>query len=212
MPNQLPPPRPFHWTMKPFESAGTTMRRLPDGRLRLTIKHNIIKGVTPEMLHWWFSHLDEAMQYRGQAYPRYPLWHPLDHIHWEFAGRAPDNSAGPGAKFHIVEAFNRNPKFKVDTVDLIERNDVGGITLVQHRFGVEVFRLAHTFTPVPRGTLYESVMTVGTDHPWIGFVFNRFVRPRLFSDAMARAWLKHNVEEVGNFEVLLPDLYAAHHP
>jgi hypothetical protein len=37
---------------------------------------------------------------------------------------------------------------------------------------------------------------------------NRFVRPRLFPDDKARAWLRHNVEEVGNFEFFLPELYA----
>jgi len=30
----------------------------------------------------------------------------------------------------------------------------------------------------------------------------------LFPDDKARAWLRHNVEEVGNFEFFLPALYA----
>jgi hypothetical protein len=36
------------------------------------------------------------------------------------------------------------------------------------------------------------------------------IRGRLFTEAMGRAWLKHNVEEVGNLEFFLPALYAAH--
>jgi hypothetical protein len=31
----------------------------------------------------------------------------------------------------------------------------------------------------------------------------------VFPDAMGSAWLKHNVEEVGLLEALLPPLYAA---
>ncbi|HMO56576.1 MAG TPA: hypothetical protein PKA05_19390 [Roseiflexaceae bacterium] len=34
------------------------------------------------------------------------------------------------------------------------------------------------------------------------------ILPRIaLPNDMARAWLKHNVEEVGNFENFLPDLY-----
>ena len=33
---------------------------------------------------------------------------------------------------------------------------------------------------------------------------------RVYTEAMARVWLKHNVEEVGNFEFFLPALHAAH--
>jgi hypothetical protein len=36
------------------------------------------------------------------------------------------------------------------------------------------------------------------------------IRRRAFTEAMGRAWLKHNVEEVGNLEFFLPALYAAH--
>ena len=32
--------------------------------------------------------------------------------------------------------------------------------------------------------------------------------PMVFGDLMGPAWLKHNVEEVGNFEHFLPALFA----
>ena len=41
-------------------------------------------------------------------------------------------------------------------------------------------------------------------------VFNSHIRPRIFSDEMARAWLQHHVEEIGNLENFLPALYAQH--
>lgn len=51
-------------------------------------------------------------------------------------------------------------------------------------------------------------MVVGRDS-LVGRMFlNRIVLPGLvMSDDMGRAWLRHNVEEVGNFERFLPALY-----
>jgi len=50
---------------------------------------------------------------------------------------------------------------------------------------------------------------IGVDAGFIGKQLNRFVRPMLFSDAAARAWLTHNVEEVSMFEHMLPRLYES---
>ena len=38
---------------------------------------------------------------------------------------------------------------------------------------------------------------------------NSIVDRRVFSERHGHAWLKHNVEEVGLFEQMLPPLYAA---
>jgi hypothetical protein len=48
---------------------------------------------------------------------------------------------------------------------------------------------------------------VGSDLPILGRLINRFVRPVFCPDAQAHAFLTHDVEEVGNFESFLPDLY-----
>jgi hypothetical protein len=50
---------------------------------------------------------------------------------------------------------------------------------------------------------------IGAEHLLVQPWFNALVRPRVFSEDMARAWLLHNVEEVGNFEFFLPELYEA---
>ena len=134
------------------------------------------------------------MEHMGQTYPRYLVWHPIDHIHYELARRAPDGTAGPGAQFHIVEALRANLDYLVDSVADVPKNDDSGITLSVRKFGVEVVRLEHTFTPVPEGTLFKSRTRVVT---------------KAVPEAMGRAWLKHNVEEVGNLEYFLPALYAS---
>src|SRR4051794_27246733 len=97
--------------MKPVDSARTKLRHLPDGRIELTIEHDVVRGVTPAMLLWWFTHIDPEMGYEGRTLLRYLVWHPLDHIDYAVARRASDGTAGRGARFHIQEAFGRNPDY-----------------------------------------------------------------------------------------------------
>ena len=203
-------PRPFDWSMKPLDSAETGVKTLNDGLLELTIRHAILKGVTPAMLGWWFQNIEGTMEHLGQTYPRYLVWHPIDHIHYEVVRRAPDGTAGPGARFHIVEAFGANLDYLVDSVADVPKNDDTGLILSVRKFGMEVMRLEHRFTAAPGGTQYESKMHVGTRAVPARFVVNPLIRRRVFTGAMGRAWLKHNVEEVGNLEFFLPALYAAH--
>ena len=187
-------PRPFNWTMKALDSAETGVKVLDDGRLELSIRHDILKGVTPAMLDWWFRNIEGTMEHMGQTYPRYLVWHPIDHIHFELARRAPDGSGGQGAQFHIVEALGANLDFLVDAVaDVLKGDDTGHILSVRHS-GMEVIHIEHTYTPVPEGTLFQS---------------RTHVVPKAVPEAMGRAWLKHSVEEIGNLEFFLPALHAS---
>ena len=205
----LPPERPHLGSMKPVSSARTTELQLPSGQLLLTIEHDVLRGVTPPMFRWWFENLGKTMSYRGVVYPRYLLWHPRDHIHWELAARSPSGGAGQGAQFRIVEAFAAKPEFYVDSVEYVEKLDDEGISLVRRGLGTEIFRLEHRFGIVREGASYHSRMVVGAASGVFASVFNSLVRPRVFANAMGAAWLTHNVEEVSMFEHILPALYAA---
>lgn len=207
-PVQLPAPRPVPWTMKALSTAKTELRTLADGRLYLHIRHQILRGVTPRMLVWWFSNLEGDIVVAGKTWPRYQIWHPVDHISIRYARRRPDGSIGPGAQIHIREALGGRLDYLVDVVTTIEKLDETGFVHVLRPFGLPIMRLEYTFTPVRYGTIYENSITFGPDIPLLRPFFNAVIRPRVFSDDRARAWLKHNVEEVGNFEFFLPDLYA----
>jgi hypothetical protein len=206
----IPPPRPIDWPLRPLESAETELHHLGDGRLELRIRHAPLHGITPAMLRWWFLHIEGTVEVQGRTYPRYLVWHPRDHIHWALARPAPDGSAGVGARFRIVEALGRNPAYLVDSVEEVERLDERGIALTRRLLGEEVFRLEHEFLYVPGegATRYLSCMRLGTASLLGRAVVNRVIRRRLFPEAMGRAWLRHNVEEVGTFEQFLPGLYA----
>lgn len=204
----LPPPLEIPWTMKPLESAETKLELLRDGRLRCSIVHDVIRDVTPEMIVWWLKHMDGDIEIGGRLVPRYRAWHPRDHIAVRYARLADDGSnMGPGSRVHIRERLGR--RWPVDVIDDVLRLDVGGFVHVHRQLGLEVVRMEYSFERVPGGTRYVNCLIVGMRTPIVRHLFNGAVRPRLFPDEMGRAWLLHNVEEVGNLQFFLPELYEA---
>lgn len=207
----LPAPLPLSAPLRPVRAERAVITELPHHRLRITIDHEPLLGVTPEMLLWWFSHLGDDMEYLGTVVPRYRAWHPLDHIHWELAREAPGGGANEGARFRIVEALGRDQRFYVDTVDRVEKLDSTGIRLVFRIAGAQFFQLEHTWSRAENATHYTSVMDIGGRSMLAGAI-NRHLRRRVFPPGMAEAWVKHNVEEVGILEEILPPLFTEEHP
>ena len=198
------PTLPVLYPLRPIDTASVQFTDCAHGRRRVTIDHRPLAGVTPAMLLDWFTHLDGTMRYGGQVVDRYLAWHPTDHIRWELWRAAPGGGAGEGARFHIVEAFGGNPRFRVDVVDRGEKLDVTGIRLVQRLVGVPIFALEHTWSAGVEGTHYVSVMDIGARSAAMAPV-NALLRRR-FRPAMVEAWVRHNIEEVGQLEYLLPQL------
>lgn len=203
---RLPDPLDLDWTMKSWQDAELELT-YHRSHMILTIEHELLVGVTPEMLDWWFRHIGGEMEVDGRTYSRYRVWHPRDHIDWQLVEGDPDR-VGVGARFRIVEAFDRNPAWLVDSIERVTKLDETGIRLERHILGSEVFSLEHWFSPAEGGTRYRSRMELGADTAFGRLLFNRLLRPMVFSDLMGPAWLKHNVEEVGNFERFLPELHA----
>jgi hypothetical protein len=203
----MPPPRTLPWPLKPLSSAETALDYDAQGRMVMRIRHGLLKGLTPEMVAWWFRNIGGDVEIAGRRLSRYLVWHPEDHIHWALARPGPDGGAGPGAKFRIVEAFGRNPDFYIDVVETVTRLDASGITICGHRLGLEVSRLNHDFAAVAGGTQYLSTLTIGISVPRLRAVINPLIHRALFTEAKGRAWLKHNVEEVGLLEHIVPLLH-----
>lgn len=198
---------PVLFPLRSVDTATVRYTDAPHGRRRITIDHRPLAGVTTAMLYDWFTHLDGTMAYGGETVPRYLAWHPLDHIKWELAKPSPNGRPGEGARFRIVEAFGANPDYHVDVVDRVEKLDETGIRLVTRIAGVIVFQLEHTWSAGPDCTHYVTVLDLGARSPLLRPV-NAVVNRR-FPEDMARAWVKHNIEEVGQLEYLLPALVAA---
>jgi hypothetical protein len=174
------------------------------------------------MIAWWFCHIDANMEYAGGIYPRYRVWHPYDHVYYKDITVAADGSGSAGTRRNIVEAFGANSRYFVNIIDHVVYLDESGILLSTEQasimlgsiqtplipLGAEVGTLQHDFIAAPTGVRYESRMVVGHDSLFGRLFLNQTLLPWLvMSENMGRAWLKHNVEEVGNFERFLPTLY-----
>jgi len=202
-----PEPVPLPWGLKPLGSAECGAERLPDGRLSYWIRHDIVKGVTPRMLAWWFSHLEGDVVIAGQRINRYRAWHPYDHVHASYARRLADGSVGPGAAIRLQEFLGADRHYAVDTVTDIEKLDEEGFIHNPRVHGIAgLVRMEYRFRRVDEGTLYENRLLVGGVAGW-----RRLVTPLAqrfaFDRAHGIAWLRHNIEEVGQFERFLPTLY-----
>ncbi len=111
---QPPVPLDIPWVCKSLDSAKWGVEVLSDGRLHCWIEHELVRGVTPTMLNWWFRHLEGDMLYAGQVLPRYRVWHPRDHIAIEYSQRNADGSVGVGSFIHLTEMLGANPDYLVD--------------------------------------------------------------------------------------------------
>ena len=137
---RLPPePLDIPWTCKPLDTARSGIEIMADGRTRCWIEHQLIRGVTPRMLVWWFKHLEGEMVYAGQRLTRYRVWHPRDHIAIEYSRRHADGSIGVGCVIHLTEMLGANPDYLVDVHSEILKLDEQGFI---HRPRVHGLRLA----------------------------------------------------------------------
>lgn len=204
---KTPLPRVFNWKMKTIDSAVTSLRKDKFGVLHMHIEHDVIQGVTPKMLEWWFKNIGGEMEYGGKRYPKYLVWHPLDHIHWSLANNLPDNVVGVGSRFHIVEAFGGDRKMLIDIIEEVTQLDKTGITLSGKFFGLVISGLCHKFIAVENGTKYISHLKIGSSSIPGKYIINPIIRRFIFSSSKGYAWIKHNIEEVGNFELFLPALF-----
>jgi len=202
----MPESRPVLWPLKTIESAETSVTVLETGQLEMTITHDVLRGVSPEMLRWWYGHIDGAMTYAGKTYPRYLVWHPLDHIEIRVHRKSANGIIEDAG---ITEAFGRNPACLVH-VDGAEQFQLDATTMgfKKQILWMQLTHLTNKFVAVEGGTQIHTRFLVGLPFFFGRFGMNRLLRHRIFSEEMAKAWLKHNIEEVGNLENFLPALYA----
>ena len=203
---EIPEPLPIEWIRKPVSGAKSGMEILADGRLRCWIEHDIVKGVTPAMLAWWFKNLEGDVEIDGVPHNRYRVWHPVDHLFAEYARRGPDGTVGVGSVIHLAEMLNGRPEYLVHIYTEIKKLDETGYIHEPRIHGLRLARMDYEFETVEGGTRYVNSLTFGIEGR-LGKLLNPLVRRFFFDEERGRAWIRHNVEEVGNFEFFLPDLY-----
>ncbi len=205
----LPEPLAVPWTLRPVSSADSGIEERADGRMRYWIRHDVLRGVTPRMLAWWFRHLEGTMEVHGRTLDRYRVWHTLDHVHVSYAWRRPDGTVGPGAAIRIREVLGRDRRHVVNVTSRIEQLDEEGFVHVPSLHVAPglapvpgLARMEYAFTAVPGGTRYENCLLIGGPS-----ALARLVTRLLLPGGHGERWIRHNVEEVGAFEQFLPELY-----
>lgn len=152
----------------------------------ITIDHEL-RGVTPEMLDWWWLNMGDTKRYR--------LWHPKDHIsaQWEIS---PEEDP-----FHATQLALE----KIGGLPALLRirlEDPGSILTTQTYSKAmagcvldgkdnPVTWIVHEYEPMPGGTRMRSTFRLPAKAP-------RFFREQL---------RKHCKEEMAQFPVFLPQLY-----
>ena len=204
----------FFGPMKTLESATWDVEKLPGGGLRAWIDHQPMRGVTPAAIRWWFENIDTRTTYNGSDFngpkvPAYRYWHPFDHIRVRWVKKVPgaDGRIGPGSIIHIEETIGG--RYPVDAKARVSRFDdeafnfdllVGGIA--------PVGEVLHLWSPSDAGLQFRTQVTLSARIKLIGGLLTRIARRAMFTDAMVRHWVVHNVEESGETEKFLPALYA----
>jgi len=208
MKSSAPEPLDIEWVCKAVKTARSGLEVLADGRIHCWIEHEVVRGVTPKMLVWWFQHLEGTVLLNGKRLNRYRVWHPRDHIAIEYSRRNSDGSIGVGCVIHLTEMLGANPDYLVDIRTEITKLDEEGFAHRPRFHGLRVAAMDYQFRETSAGTLYRNSLTVGARRI-LGRLVNPLIRRFVFDEARGHAWIKHNIEEVGNFESFLPQLYAS---
>jgi len=207
-----------HVEFKPETSAKwVDITRSWDGSIRVQIEHDTIKGCTPEMMRWWFENLAmtttwNGVDFSGPEVTFYHLWHHRDHIAVTPLTTGHDgavnNGFAPGAVSMIQEQFNDH-HFRVEATVYTVRLDHQEFTFLIKKFGLTVGHIVHLYSPAPDGINFYAETKMGFSMPLIGWLLNWLIIPWAFSRKTAENWVKHNIEETGRSEAIIPPLYAA---
>ena len=221
----MPQERKFEWELKPVSSVHWGQVKNKSGQLCVVLEHSLLRGVTSEMIAWWFKNfanlmvtLKDVEGYEGKKVPAYLLWHPSDHVNAQFKGNlGENNSARAGAKIHIKETMQyKKYGFKYPVDQELEifycENDGWGMGKRIPFLGTMIF-LRISFKDVYEdgkiiGARYHYEVVAGTNKQhFIAKAINKKMVGG-YTAEFWEAWITHNTIEVGVFENFLPVLFS----
>ena len=157
-----------------------------DGGWEIIANHEI-QGVTPEMLDWWWDHIDTT--------ERYKLWHPTDHQSFEWLVSPANGHIG--AVQRIEESFGNIPS---TPIEIRWEDPKGALTEYDHVllasskiYGERAADLMHEYEVASFGTRLRT----------------HFHFPPGAPKEFVKAVYQHNKEEMRYFSTFLPDLYRS---
>ena len=204
----------------PFKSETTAkwcnIKRKWNGSILVQIEHDTIKGVNPEMMQWWFENLSQTTRWNGIDFSgpeifNYHLWHHRDHIAVTPLNNAIDGRINrgflEGCDSKIEEIFNE-VHFHVNTRMHTTKLDDKEFTFLIKAAGLTIGHITHLYTQENNGLAFYAETEIGCQIPIIGWFLNCLILPFIYNKKTGMHWIKHNIEETGRTEDILPILYA----
>ena len=199
--------RPKFWGYPSVKDATYKVEVMNDGKLLIELKHPILKGVTPEMLAWWYRYLGSGkVTIEGKVYDFYHLFHLSEHGQTRVVEPSFDGSEGMGVG-SVVYRQEKFGTFLSKGKGRVLAYSTNGFTVTPILGPLELGKIEHTFEAVPEGTLYKVKTILGSDAPVIGAFLSFYLRAKQFPPELVNEWIRHQVEEVGSLQHFLPKLY-----
>ncbi len=221
----MPKPREFGWNLKSLDTTRFEIIERPNGQFCAVLNHSLIRGVTSEMIHWWFQNfpnlkvtLEDTPGYEGHTVDGYLLWHPSDHCRAVLRGKVGAGGlAQAGAKIRIQEAMQHSTygmTYPADAeLDIFYcENDGWAMGKSMPFLGKVMCLRIHYKDVIENGQIigvqyhYEVVIGATGDNPLARFINRRIAGQ--YSPEFFAAWHLHNTIEVGTFENFLAPLFA----
>jgi DAPG hydrolase PhiG domain len=161
--------------------------RKSEGKTIDLIMDHELPNVTPEMLDWWWDHIDTTA--------RYKLWHPKDHKSFRWV-TAPDHPH-VGKIQEVIETIKGIPtllriRWEEPAKNLIPTSyDHILFASILNRKEESIAGLVHEYQSISTGIRVRSTFRLPAKTPqWF-----------------LRGLSKHNLEEMAQFSEFLPDLF-----
>jgi hypothetical protein len=157
----------------------------------LVVEHEL-RGVEPEMIDWFWVYLFEAEGGREERNRRYRLWHPRDHVSFEWEEG--------GVVHRVVERIGETPPVEMRMrPENPEETPLPRSTPYRHAVASSILDrnarpigwVMHEYDGTPLGTRMRSTFRLPSS-------LLRVVRDSLH---------RHCLEEMGEFTRFLPELY-----
>ena len=154
----------------------------------LIVEHEL-SGVSPEMIDWWWDHIDNSERYR--------LWHPKDHKSFESEISPANVKDHVGAIHRVVETIEGRPTTlrirweNPDSIPIKAEFTHKNAASVLNNKDKPISWVLHEYHSIPNGTHLRSTFRLPAQIP------NSFIEHLR----------KHNIEEIGHFTEFLPRLY-----
>lgn len=200
----------FFGPMKGLDSAKHEITLLANGRVQATIEHDPMRGVSAEMLRWWWENIDTTTTWNGRTFggppvPVYRYWHPFDHIRAKWVRRVngSDGRLGPGSLIRIEE--NLGGQYEVRIRAHVTRLDDHAFNFAVTVLGLlRPVETEHYYEPTRDGCSFMTRVTAGIPIAALGRSIGPSVETR---KRLLRLWVLHNIEESGETEKFVPTLY-----